>query len=495
MFTSLLNIIQNSKHSKIKASYDALAAELETQCSTQTTTLIPDHKTKTTNFNFKLIFDYLLYLKEYQELANLTLYYLQTYTNNESVALKFLAVAGNYLPEPFYIKGQKANFLTLFDPRYNKVDFEDNAKISLHYAKELNYTNKQVIAFEPPLVEDPKVPGIKYVAMNPFLLKKLQGTGWWYLIRCINFSQIKASKYTSFSKDEKIRTRNFLLSLTPDFSVEKSWEILDDLVYERNMRTHVLGLEDCRLFNYLDSEGQEQIYLDANTRDTHPYEAPKIVWAKLAKLDWSDEVKTVGLLNLDTIFYPNIKNTEKNWIPFKYTELDDKFNFLYKTCPLTILEFEQNDLPMEGKDASIIKSSIGYITQPIDLTIKEIVKISTPLDQNHYRIRNSALLTNFDDGFLTLVHEVVFTNGNERTYLHRFIWNKWSSDVNHTKCSQNFYFIHKGIEFANSMSFDESKENVYITIGYEDAVGYIITIPIATIRSMLTSNDWVTRRD
>lgn len=404
---------------------------------------------------------------------------------NLSSAIHDLSISGYYFPE-YRKKAKLANFMMIFNPEFNQdpQKYNDACLNSVFFAEKLKYEKSIEIKFESPLIEDPKIERDRYISTSPSLIRKK--FGWWGIMRCVNYTQENANVYHFMSKDNKCRTRNYLLSLSENFIIEKSWEIIDNLEYE-HYKSSVLGIEDMRLYlingdddNLEEMNGPRGIEEDedddkyqilnnikipflygfGNVQDTHNYKVPKMAWLEISAikdLDWNAE--KVEIKKMETIIYPEQSTKiEKNWLFF--TE-NKQPKILYKTVPYTVLDFE---------DQRVEK-------------IKNETEINLNITDSRFRIRQSAGPLNFLEGKLILVHEVIF-RGKNRTYLHRFIW----TDLNGlTKISDCFYFDHKGIEFANSMHYYEERgeKKIIISAGIEDKIPMIYKLDVEIVKNML----------
>jgi hypothetical protein len=202
-------------------------------------------------------------------------------------------------------------------------------------------------------------------------------------------------------------------------------EITDDLDdYEDD--TIILGLEDVRLFKWDDElwgMGTSQRYkkyehaisvfrIDVNSPGHIPV-------GKIYKLEYNDS------------------KIEKNWVPVNINK--NTLTVIYIHDPLTILEF---DKPHKGMT----------VLKPINVTIYSSSKF-------YKTIRGSSPLVTYKNGYVSIVHEVIFID-NKRHYLHRFvIYNK---KYKMTYITAPFFFEAVNVEYVCGFFY----KNKIFTIGY-----------------------------
>jgi hypothetical protein len=99
------------------------------------------------------------------------------------------------------------------------------------------------------------------------------------------------------------------------------------------------------------------------------------------------------------------------------------------------------------------------------------------------QFRGSAGPIPFDNGYLILVHEVVHFADHSRCYLHRFVYTDHRFFIK--KASKPFTFLHQGVEFCGSMTFNHEGSHIIFAIGIEDSKAYLCSVDLKTIRSQL----------
>jgi len=322
-----------------------------------------------------------------------------------------------------------------------EVTQEQAHKNLLFYVNNLPHQSLKLVEFKrPPLYEGSTE---FYNASSPSIQKR--DNGYDVICRTHNYTQDKGNNYHSRDKnDETVRTRNFLLRYDRDFKLLSQQEIVENLPRKKlNAEFRITGLEDCRLIG-LDLNS----WFVAATFDTHPQQ----IGQSLCKMKESKEGLFVEqIIPLKT---PSLSNrTEKNWLPFVK---EGKLYAIYGYNPVTIYQLD----PLTG----ICKPYIEY-----------------EASHDFSRFRGSSGPIPFDDGYLVMVHEVIF-NSN-RHYLHRFLY--LNKDFKIEKLSTPFTFLHKGIEYCCGITIDHDQKNCIIPIGYEDEKAYLLFVDLNTIRSSL----------
>lgn len=292
---------------------------------------------------------------------------------------------------------------------------------------------------------------------QPSLLHGREG----YIINCrtVNYDQI-GHNYISLDSDNIIRTKNFLLTLDKNFNLISQNEITDSIERVQYLGS-VQGLEDCRFVKVnnvstsIQGESLDDYWFTAVTFDNFSYWIPQISMCHLSK---SPQLCNDGeQLPIDHIIRmqgPDPKRCEKNWLPFVY---NNKIYIIYSFEPFIIFEAD----PYQGHCNKVIEYKSSF-----DLS----------------KFRGSAPPINFNDGYLAIVHEVIFMES--RIYLHRFVF--MDTNFNVEKISPCFYFDHKGIEFCTGLSYSHDN-NLLITAGIKDCEAYIFKVDIDYVNSLLIS--------
>ena len=186
------------------------------------------------------------------------------------------------------------------------------------------------------------------------------------------------------------------------------------------------------------------------THDTHPRLLPQIV---LCGLDGSGEVAHVDSFLPLKGPYPD--RCEKNWLPFYK---DGALHAIYSYEPFTVLRVDEES---------------GECTR----------EISYESQHNFSSFRGSAGPIPFDNGYLIIVHEVIFLPTQERIYTHRFVF--LDKEFKIQKVSRPFCFKHEGVEYCCGMTLDHEEKKLLITCGIEDSSAYIASVDVKTVRSVL----------
>jgi tetratricopeptide (TPR) repeat protein len=310
----------------------------------------------------------------------------------------------------------------------------------LYYSQNLKNTRFQPIDIDLPLIVEGN--DERYHPMNPSILKTEDGFK--LICRSVNYTQTGAKHFYPIDPDGYVRTRNFLVNYTKDFKVISSEEIIEDLPRQRLPYCNVLGLEDPRIFEF-----QKSLWFTCSSRDNTLDGTPQI---SLCKMDSNAKVESMVLLH-----GPDPLRCEKNWLPFVH---DGAFYAIYSYDPFIIYKPD-----METGQCEL---EISY--EPI---------------QDFTQFRGSAGPIPLDDGYLVLIHEIVHFPDQTRCYLHRFLYLDHRFYVK--QISKPFTFLHQGVEFCGSMTFNHEGTHLVLPIGIEDNKAYLCFVDLKTVRSLLTS--------
>lgn len=294
----------------------------------------------------------------------------------------------------------------------------------------------------------------RYQPMNPSIRKT--ETGYQMICRTVNYHQIGAQHFKCLDLQDPagtIRTRNFLVEYDPDFQKLSQKEIVENLPRIKHKRRNVEGLEDCRLFEFKDS-----LWFTCTTMDTNPTGQPQV---SLCKLEDDRTKPTISVERLIPLVGPTPERCEKNWLPFV---LNDEFHAIYSYDPFIIYKPNTND-PFSWINKSVM-----------------VKNVSAPLDFS--RFSGSASPIKFDDGYLMLIHEVVYTN--QRNYLHRFVY--LDSNFNIAKVSRPFIFLHQGVEYCCGIAIDHSETQLVMSIGIEDREAFLALVNLDNVRALLNQD-------
>jgi glycosyltransferase involved in cell wall biosynthesis len=285
----------------------------------------------------------------------------------------------------------------------------------------------------------------RYHPMNPSIAKTAQG--YKVICRTVNYTQTGAKFFHTIDDDGVFRTRNFLVYYNKLFHPLSQTEISENTERKRIQSwrsNNVKGLEDCRIFDF-----RGRTWFTCTTSDTNANGDPQISLCRLNTSETGAVDKFIPLLGPD----PN--RCEKNWLPFIR---DDVLLTIYSYDPFIIY---RPDLAT-GKCETVV----NYKPQ-LDLSC----------------FRGSAGPIEWNEGYLMLVHEVVYMNDHTRRYLHRFVFLDQNFMIQ--KFSKPFIFNHVGIEFCTSMTLDHSGKELILAVGIEDSQALLCFVTVDTIQSLL----------
>jgi len=411
------------------------------------------------------------------ELSKLVLHYYEN-TNNNKIAqiidvMHYLSISAFYCGE--IDLGREANDILLFCNDRNLHNMAvQNGKF---YFNQLNSNTNLQIEFNPPALVGPKPKYMeeKYRCMNPAIVNITDKTnnsiiGYWYVQRTSNFDQTKGSNYECMESDNLVKTRNYLLKLDLEFNIINQWEIVDT-VTKTHRPCHVTGIEDIRLYSVANNndngrDNSNDLYISGTTFYNHDYAQPKISWGKLKTPNQDQDI--IELEYFNPILKPNPNMIEKNWSFVHY--MQDEFMVIYRLLPLQVYKFKSSDPnnTWEQVNSPEHKFWSSYI-------------------------RGSAGPIRYNQGWLTVGHEVIYdTNNNNitgRTYLHRFIWYDDLINCTQTKISSAFYlsdnFKEFNIEFCLGMALHHNAKSIILGAGINDRQAKLFVVDYTTIDKML----------
>lgn len=280
-------------------------------------------------------------------------------------------------------------------------------------------------------------PPQQHYACNPSITR--QGERILMVQRCVNY-QLENGQYHTDGKSP-VHTRNFLLSLSSDLSIEQSREILEPLDLPLEFGS-VLGFEDIRIFVW-----REHLWAIACVRQLN-----REGWCQqvLARLEDTDD-GTLRLTDWRQLNPSGPKQHEKNWIP---VVVGDELRFIYGNDPIRVLD----------KDACDVIGSIPDIAGE--------------------RLSGSSQAISFDDGWLAVLHERDRSPQKKgRFYQHRFAW--YSGEFELLKVSLPFYFNKKGIEFNTGLAWHLDGANLLLSYGVDDQESWVATVTAENVRALL----------
>ena len=260
-------------------------------------------------------------------------------------------------------------------------------------------------------------------------------------VRAVNYSINRQFQYSVRDTQNKVRTKNYWVTLDELRNVQKQYELLIDNKCVEKRDSHIKGLEDLRICKVGDD-----FYGLAVTFEYGKNNHPSVV---LCIIDKNDDN---GHYHISNVFPTTFKEDEiqKNWAPFCN---DNKLYAIYCHQPLTIVEIDK-------KTGS---------------TTVALSKESTPL-YNLGSIRGSASPIKLRDGsWLVLIHEVL--HRDTRKYFHRFML--YDSNWNLREVSTSFYFSELFVEFC--LSITETDGIITIFYSKEDNTTEAITVPFSSI--------------
>jgi predicted GH43/DUF377 family glycosyl hydrolase len=285
-----------------------------------------------------------------------------------------------------------------------------------------------------------------YGKTNPSIVKLQEGTLINY--RLVNYINDHAINYNTFIDGPHINTRNTLCYYNDSFDLIWQKEIKNNI--NVNYSTHVIGMEDMRLFLH---DTQLKFVCTILSKDHNS--RPQIYHGSFGNINTilSDDCLYVYVKQIHHIRSPFNQVIEKNWGPII---IDGHIQILYH--------------PQKNIWATLINNAL------VNIVNKKIL-----LD-NVSDIRGSTPPIKIDGGYIAIIHEVkIYSKDGKRNYFHRFIL--FDDELKLTKISELFYFNHIGVEFTVSMILLNS--DLIVGVGLNDSVIKFYKIPLHLVHEKL----------
>ena len=294
-----------------------------------------------------------------------------------------------------------------------------------------------------------------------------------YNLRAVNYKITPNGSYDIKDPNHTVRTKNFLLFLDENFKTVKTKELSDDLlIMKPKFPSHVVGLEDIRLFSLNSSTGR-QLFFFATNCETLPRFVPRIVFGK-----FNEEGE---LLFVKPLYLPDVsmENTEKNWLPFVASS--DLFSS-------TSSEGKQQTQEKEQKEVIYFIYSFNPLKiYRLDEETGKIEKVVEREKDNIYEYRGSAPPIRYGGGWLMTIHQVLYSS--PRKYYHRLVW--YNDDFTETRFGPLFYFEKIGIEYTLSVCKKHDSDDILMTYSVNDGSSKLVCISKETIEEQLSFSDYL----
>jgi len=275
-----------------------------------------------------------------------------------------------------------------------------------------------------------------WTVMNPSITR--HGGRLVMIQRTVNYQMDEMTCAYPTPDGAPITTRNWLLDLRPDLRVEMAREIRPIYKLPPPLYGQVLGFEDARLFSW-----RGKLYFSATARQFN---------ADGRCEQWRCKLRLAGIETYVKLSEEDTERNEKNWMPLRVGE---EIYFLYGSDPTLVIDRSSD----RGHWESV-----------------------PPIAADHFR--GGTQLIAFDDGWLGLIHEVLWREdgGSRRHYVHRFIW--LDKEFALKRWSDAFYFHHRGVEFAAGLC-EHPDGDLLISYGVSDRESWIGKLHAADVRLLL----------
>jgi glycosyltransferase involved in cell wall biosynthesis len=279
-----------------------------------------------------------------------------------------------------------------------------------------------------------------WTTMNPSVTRFDKGLA--CVVRTVNYRMDEQGRYFigDIPPDDNhpITTRNWLVYLHDNLTVDTSEEILPPYDMPVPAFKAVVGFEDMRLFEWAD-----ELWTSSTVREMSPQ---GLCEQTLARIDFSSRPPSLTDVKR-MIRTPQLY--EKNWAPIVK---DPELHFMYR--PGHVVDSMGQDVVVHPPKFAYENFSGG----------SQLVKTKT--------------------GWVYLVHEARLKMGSSlRYYLHRFVTLKENFEVD--KITPPFCFRDKEIEFAAGMCVHPDGKRYVISFGYRDREACISTVDISDVERLL----------
>jgi hypothetical protein len=243
-----------------------------------------------------------------------------------------------------------------------------------------------------------------------------------------------------------VHTRNFLLRLNADLSIQSSAEILPPDDFPEPAYRVALGFEDLRLFAWHDG-----LWCCAGLRELTPEGWCQQVLGRI------DESTPAACRLTDWRVLSPEGCHARNWMPRVTGEM---LSFISLCDPTRVLD----------QDGGAIAETTPSIVA----------------DQ----FRGGSQAIPFDGGSLALIHEANVRDG-QRQYWHRFVWFDAATKLQRVSRPfffskhHNLLFFNYRIEFAAGLAWHPDGQHLVISYGVEDTQSWIATVDAGDVRRVL----------
>jgi tetratricopeptide (TPR) repeat protein len=282
-------------------------------------------------------------------------------------------------------------------------------------------------------------PDDKYVCSNPSIAVH-QGQ-LELIVRTVNYVIREDGSY-DMQGDSAIRTKNFLLSLTPELTASgPGLELVNPVDWPAPKSTQVMGFEDMRLISWRGDLWTSSTVLEQNA------DCWREIW--LTNIDTDTGVLAYAR-HLKTPAEIVGRVNEKNWMPFVDC---GELRFLYRPG----LVIDANSRPVAASQCKLDVSTFC----------------------------GSGQLVFFEGGWVGVIHESrpdPYTG--KRYYQHRFIWLS-NHEFVLQKISPPFCFFERQIEFCCGFARRPFVNEFILSFGVKDREAWLGTISAEDLRCVL----------
>ena len=275
-----------------------------------------------------------------------------------------------------------------------------------------------------------------YVATSTSLLKQ-KNNNYLLNVRYVNYRIQRDGSYLmmangELSRDNPVRTRNFLLQMDSDFNTQGPLEEMFP-AFPPKHNCHIQGLEDLRIYQ----DGDDIKWIGTSMEFSYN--------GKIRQVTGTYNIGSNKLTDGTSLRPPfQESDCEKNWIPLGNNE------YIYSWSPFRIGK-------ADGENFTIIQTQ------------------TTPKFFEH--MRGSTNMVEYNGSLYCMTHIVMYVT--PRKYYHQIVrLNKATRNIE--AYTNPFYFVTNSIEY--SLGFEIKNDTVYTIVSQYDMNPILVTIDMATLK-------------
>lgn len=265
-----------------------------------------------------------------------------------------------------------------------------------------------------------------------------------YMIqRTVNYIVDKQGSDITYIPQGYADTQNYFVELDHQLNIMTRMPILHPENHPRSVWPLVRGFEDSRLFFW-----HGEPWCSSTVRDQNPQGLAQIALTRLVKYSDHYQLDDYRAIQPDFCW----QTYEKNWMP---VVCDNELKFIYSSDPVRIVDSQGRLICQHNLDRAADNFRGGYA------------------------------ISDFNDGYLAVIHESSI-HGRLRRYLHRFVW--YDKSFRLQKYSDVFYLTQLGLEFVAGLTRHPVSQSLIISYSVGENAGWLGTITEQDVMCLLKYN-------